>query len=234
MTRQIPDFAQKQFIEDLFAIMREEAFRDPFFDAAQSGEMSRAGVRAWVLQAATVVRQFPRFISAIHANCPHREAQQLLAENLWEEHGKGIEERDHYYLIKKMARSLGATDEEVELATPFAETGEYIAHCMRVTRDEDFIVAMVAIGMGIEYYMPVFFGTLAESLCSRYGLARPDVEYLLVHVTEDEDHARRSIEIVEKYAASREVKERACEALREMIRVKRRFAETLYAHCLEV
>jgi pyrroloquinoline quinone (PQQ) biosynthesis protein C len=93
---------------------------------------------------------------------------------------------------------------------------------------------MVVIGIGVEYYMPVFFGTLADSLCSHYGVARSDVEYLLVHVTEDEDHARRSIEVVEKYADSREVKERACQALREMIRVKRRFAESLYAHCLKV
>jgi pyrroloquinoline-quinone synthase len=232
MTRQIPDFARKQFIEDLFAIIREEAFRDPFFDAVRSGEMSLAGIRAWALQAAIVVGQFPRFISAIHANCPYRDAQQLLSENLWEEHGRGVADRDHYYLVRKLARALGATDEEIERATPIAETADYIGHCLRVSRDENFIVGMAAIGAGIEYYIPVFFGTLAESLCSRYNLPRSDVEYLLVHVTEDEDHARRSVEMLEKYADTREDKERACQALREMIRAKKQFAEAIYAHCL--
>lgn len=234
MTREIPDFAQRQFIEDLFTIMREEAFRDPFFDAARSGEMSRAGVRAWVLQAAIVVRQFPRFISAIHANCPHRDAQRLLADNIWEEHGRGVSERDHYNLIKEMAFSLGATGEEVDRATPLAETSDYIDHCLRIARDENFIVGMVAIGIGIEYYMPVFFGALSDALCSHYGLSRSDVEYLLIHVGEDEDHARRSIEIVGKYADGREVKERACQALRETIRLKRQFSEAIYAHCMRV
>ncbi|HSE96856.1 MAG TPA: iron-containing redox enzyme family protein [Blastocatellia bacterium] len=233
MTREIPDLAHQQFIDDLFTIMREEAFRDPFFDAVRAGEMSRAGVRAWVLQASIVVRQFTRFISAIHSNCPHRDAQQLLAENLWEEHGRGNAERDHYSLIRRLARSLGATDREIDEAVPIAETAEYIDHCMRVTRDESFIVGMTAIGIGIEYYMPVFFGSLAEALCSRYGVERADAEYLLVHVGEDESHAKRSMEIVEKYADTREERDRACHALREMLRVKRRYSEAIYAHCLK-
>jgi pyrroloquinoline-quinone synthase len=231
MTREIPDFAQRQFIEDLFAIMREEAFPDPFFDAARSGEMSRAGVKAWILQAAIVVREFPRFISATHANCPHRDAQQLLAENIWEEHGRGDAERDHYNLIKRMAESVGATSEEIDGATPIDATRDYIDYCLRITRDEDFIVGMVAIGIGIEYYMPVFFGSLSEALCSNYNLARSDLESLMLHLTENKDHARRAVEIVRKYADSREIKERACESLREMISLKRRFAESLYSYC---
>lgn len=217
-----------RFVEELFAIQREHSFRDPMFDAVRSGSMSCAGVRLWTLQAALVVRQFTRFISAIHANCPHRDAQQLLAENLWEEHGKGITSRDHYSLIRKMARSLGATDRDLDDAQPLKETEEYINHCLKVTRELSFVEAMTAIAVGIEIFMPAFFGTLGESLCSNYGLTRGDVDYLLVHVAEDEMHSRRALALVESYADTREVQEKAKLALREMLLVKRRFALAVY------
>lgn len=220
------------FIEELFAIVREESTRDPFFDAVRAGRVSREGLKLWTLQALQVVRQFTRFISAIHANCPHREAQRLLAENLWEEHGRGNAERDHFVLIQRLARNLGATDEEIEQTEALPETSEYIQHCFEVTRNGSFIEGMTAIGVGIERFMPVFFGVLAESLMTHYRLSKEVVEYLLVHVGEDEEHAERSLEIIERYAVTDEVKMNAKEALRDMLRVKRRFADALYARCL--
>jgi pyrroloquinoline-quinone synthase len=204
------------------------------FDAVLSGSMSRAGVMQWMLQASLVVRQFTRFISAIHANCPHRDAQQLLAENLWEEHGRGVPDRDHYALIRKLARSLGATDRELDDAQPLKETGEYIDHCLRVTRELSFVESMTAIAVGIESFMPAFFGILGDSLCSRYGLTRDDVQYLMVHVAEDETHARRALTLLESYADTPDVREGAKGALREMLLVKRRFALAVYNHCCAV
>jgi pyrroloquinoline-quinone synthase len=222
---------EKRFVDELFAIMEEATYRDPMFNAIRTGRMNREGIKRWALQAMLVVRQFTRFISAIHANCPYREAQALLAENLWEEHGRGDEERDHFSLAKRLAKSLGATDEEINRAEPLPETTDYINYCLKVTHDGSFVEGMTAIGLGMEYQIPTFFGVLADSLCNSYGLTRDDVEFLSVHVEEDEDHARRSLEMIEKYADTDEIKERAKQALREMLAIKRRFAETLYAHC---
>ena len=219
------------FVGELLAVLSEEPFRDPMFDALREGRMSRAGIRLWSAQAMLVVREFTRFISAIHANCPHADAQLLLAENLWEEHGKGRAGRDHYSLVRKLANSLGATDEELDRAEPLAETADYISYCFKITREGSFIEAMAAIGVGIEYFSPRFFGALAEMLRSQFGLAREDVEYLLVHVGEDEEHARRSLELIEKYADTSDVKESARQALRDMLVVKHRFARAVYAHC---
>ncbi len=223
--------ARGRFAEELFAIQRELLFRDPMFDAVRDGSMSREGLRLWALQASLVVRQFTRFISAIHANCPHRDAQQLLAENLWEEHGQGFARRDHYALIRKMALSLGASERALDDVQPLKETDEYIAHCLKVTRDLSFVESMTAIAVGIEIFMPAFFGALSESLCSKYGLTSDDVEYLTVHVAEDVSHSRRALEVIEAYADKPEVQEKAKLALREMLLIKRRFALAVYSHC---
>jgi|SRR5215471_1531761 len=223
----------RRLVDELFAIQRELSFRDPILDAVRQGSIGIDGLRSWTLQASLVVRSFTRFISAIHANCPHREAQQLLAENLWEEHGEGDDNRDHYSLIRKLARSLGATDRELDEAKPLSETSEYIEHCLRITRELSFIESMTAIAIGIEIYMPAFFGSLAEALCSNYNLSTDNVEYLLVHVVEDETHSRRALEIIEQYANTTELKERAKQALRDLLVVKRQFALAVYSHCVD-
>lgn len=220
-------------VNELFAIVREEAFRDPTLDAIRRSAMSRAGVCRWALQASLVVREFPRFVSAIHFNCPDHSGRLLLAANLWEEHGRGVADRDHYSLAKKLARSLGASDTDLDNVQPLAETTEYIDHCLNVTRNGAFVESMTALGVGVESFIPAFFGKMAKHLSSNYGLAPSDVQYLLVHVSEDETHARRAQELIEAHANTTELKEKAKQALREMLAVKRRFAEAVYRHCLD-
>lgn len=222
-----------RFQDELFAILREHSFRDPMFDAVRSGSMSRLGIRLWSLQASLVVREFTCFVSAIHSNCPNRDGQQLLAENLWEEHGRGRPDRDHYVLVRKLARSLGATDSDLDNVKPLPETARYIEHCFNVTRNATFVESMTALGIGVESFMPAFFGALAASLCSQHQLSPDDVEYLSVHVNEDETHSRRALELIEAYADTDDIRERAINALRDMLVVKRRFAEAVYRHCSE-
>lgn len=230
MTKRV-ETNEHPFARELLAVITENPYRDPLLDAIRSGRMSRAGMKLWVAQAMMVVREFTRFISAIHANCPHADAQLLLAENLWEEHGQGVAGRDHYSLIRRLARALGATDEELDQSAPLSETTDYINYCLKVTRDSSFIEGMAAIGIGIEYFSPRFFSALAKALTSSYGISREDVEYLLVHVGEDEDHARRSLDVITAYADTGEKRELAKQALRDMLQVKNRFADAVYAHC---
>ena len=229
--RQTAGLTGTRFSEELLGLARGAGYRDPFFEALRSRRLSRAAVKRWAIEASLVVREFTRFISAMHANCPHRDAQQLLAENLWEEHGHGHEARDHYQLIRRMARRLGATDAELDGAAPLAETTDYINACFRLTRGGAFLDGLAAIGVGLESFMPRFFGALAEQLQAQFDLAPEDVAYLLVHVGEDEDHARRSLEMLDKYATDEAQQESARRALLDMLAAKHRFAEAVYAHC---
>lgn len=220
-------------VGELLQIIRSETFRDPLLDDVRAGRMSRAGLKFWSLQAALVVKQFPRFISAIHSNCPYRDGQQLLAENLWEEHGGGDAGADHYALIRRLAMSLGSTADEIDQAEPLPETNSYINHCLAVTREGTFVEGLSAVGIAIEYFVPRFFGALATAFQEMYGLSPSDVEYLRVHVYADAEHAGRSLDLVERYAGSDDVlREKAKRAVRETLSVKRRFAEAVYRRCL--
>jgi pyrroloquinoline-quinone synthase len=217
--------------DELLIISREDSFADPMYKALRAGALSRQQLKLWMMQAMFVVRDFTRFISAIHANCPHRDCQQLLAENLWEEHGRGDGTRDHFQLVRRLVSSLGATQEEIDLAQPLPETTDYVEFCFQVTRERSFVEGMTAIGVGIESFMPAFFGALAEYVQRDFGLSIHDVQYLLVHVGEDEDHARRAMEMIDRYADTEEIKQAAKTTLREMLKIKRRFAEAIFRNC---
>ncbi|HJQ27533.1 MAG TPA: iron-containing redox enzyme family protein [Blastocatellia bacterium] len=229
--QQTAELTDRRFSDELLDLARGTGFRDPFFDALRRRRLSRAAVKRWAIEASLVVRDFTRFISALHANCPYRDAQQLLAENLWEEHGHGHEARDHYQLIRRMARRLGATDAELDHAAPLPATTDYINACFKLTRDGAFLDGLTAIGVGLESFMPRFFGALADELQAQFDLAPEDVAYLLVHVGEDAEHARRSLEMLDKYATDEAQKASARRALMEMLAAKHRFAEAVYAHC---
>ncbi len=231
-TQQPGVIGQTGFASELLAILSQDTTRDPIFEAIRTGQISRAGLKLWTLQASLIVYPFTRFVSGIHANCSHRDAQALMAENLWEEHGKGKSERDHYQLIRRLAKSLGASDEELDTVCPLPEATDYINYCLRITHDHSFIEGMAAIGVGIEYSIPQFFGMFAESLQNNYGLTKEEVEYLLIHVGEDEDHAERSLELIQKYADTAELQDKAKQALRGMLAVKREFAKALYQLCV--
>jgi hypothetical protein len=220
-----PNSTTAWFLDELFAIQRENSFRDPMFNAVRSGSMTPAvcciDVAGFACCSAvyTLHKRDPRELS-------HRDAQQLLAENLWEEHGRGVPTRDHYALIRKLAHGLGATDRDLDDAQPLKETAEYINHCLKVTRELSFVESMTAIALGIEIFMPAFFGALGRSLCLKYGVSRDHVDYLMVHIAEDETHSLRAIALIEAYADTPDVREKAKDALREML-VKRRFAVRL-------
>src|SRR5215472_329776 len=151
---------QERFTDELLMILRTHSYRDPLLDAVRAGRIDRAGMKRWAIQALPFVRNLIDFLSAIYSNCPYTDAQQLLAENIREEQGCGIEGQDHYSLLKKLARSLGATEEEIDQAELLPETVDYIEFCRTVSRERCFIESMTAIGVGIEFFMPKFFGGL--------------------------------------------------------------------------
>ena len=59
------------------------------------------------------------------------------------------------------------------------------------------------------------------------------MDYLLVHVAEDETHSQRALALLEAYADTPDVREKAKTSLREMLLVKRRFALAVYDHCVK-
>jgi len=68
------------------------------------------GVRHWAKQLFFMTDGFGRFTSAIHSNCPVFDVRHVLAETIYEEHGRMLAKKDHPELYRKFtARSASRT-----------------------------------------------------------------------------------------------------------------------------
>src|SRR6516165_407628 len=79
--------APEDFVRDLLARIetRRTFGRHPLWLALADGKLSRAQLKVFAVQFFLQVREFPRAVSAMHANCPFPEARMELAESIYEE-----------------------------------------------------------------------------------------------------------------------------------------------------
>jgi pyrroloquinoline quinone (PQQ) biosynthesis protein C len=224
------------FEETLAELLEQDARtgRDPFLDGVREGRVSRAGLRAWVQQYYLVVREFTRLLAAIYANCPEREVRAVLAENLYEEHGRFVPEKDHPALMRKLGRRLGLTDEAMERAPALPETARYLAVLAELTRDGSYLEGLAGVALGVEYLMPRYFARLEPLLRARYDLSTDDTEFLRVHITEDAEHGRRALTTIVERAREAETQARVMTAIRRAHDARREYREAIFRQCTTV
>ncbi len=156
-------------------------------------------------------------LARTYAKCPHLDARRFIAENLFEEEGRGIEGRSHAELSKRLSRHFGRTDEELEaiheawLKTPLSVGRE------EVVQRESWLEEFAGFGLASEHYAPAFFTLILERLRDEFGLPEETLEFFTVHLTEDVDHARRTMEIVLRYATTDEAQEEVLAAIRRHV-----------------
>ena len=80
-------FAMTTFVDELKSMIaaRRSFGGHPLWHAIAAGRVSPLGLRSFASQFFLQVREFPRAVSALHANCPFPEERQKLAESVYEE-----------------------------------------------------------------------------------------------------------------------------------------------------
>lgn len=156
-------------------------------------------------------------LARTYAKCPHLDARRFIAENLFEEEGRGREGHSHAELSMRLPRYFGRTDEELEavheewLHSPLSRGRE------AVVQAESWLEEFAGFGLASEHYAPAFFTLILERLRDEFGLPEEVLEFFVVHLEEDVDHARRTMEIVLRYADSEEEQERVLAAIRRHV-----------------
>lgn len=103
----------------------------PFYQAWNTGALSRETICDYAEQYAHHVDAFPRYISATHSICENLEARKLLTENLYDEELRGT---DHPTLWRNFAKGMGATDNSINNAELADCTKNLIATMMNNAR----------------------------------------------------------------------------------------------------
>ena len=188
---------------------------DPFWLALFDGSLPIAGVRHWAKQLFFMTDGFGRFTSAIHSNCPIFAVRHVLAETIYEEHGRMQAKKDHPELYRKFTRAIGVSDEELAATPPLPETDLLIDWLHDLCHHRHFVEALAGFGVGVEGQANKGIPIFVEVFRNKYGLSDDAIEFWTTHAEDDIEHGRRSMEIVLQYANTPQLQAGVLECVRK-------------------
>jgi pyrroloquinoline-quinone synthase len=168
------------------AVLEEKSLlKHPFYKAWTAGTLSREDLAHYARQYYAQEARFPRYLSAVHSNCPDAAARALLLENLnHEEAGPD----NHPELWLRFAGSVGADRASVLGAEAHAKTKECVAAFDRLSRG-DWRTGLAAL-YAYEAQQPRVAKAKIDGLKSNYGLDSKDaLGFFETHETLDAWHS---------------------------------------------
>jgi len=213
--------APEAFIEDLTA--RIEARRTfgghPLWHAIADGKLTNEQMQTFAVQFFLQVREFPRAVSAMHANCPFPDERMELAESVYEEETGRISgcNQPHPELFIRFGEALGLAREDMTEGEALPATRALIDWFELSTKQRSFIEAAAAINLAAEGQVPGAFGPMARRLQEHYGLSKQAVEFWDVHEMADADHSDVGDHIVVRHATDAAMQARVRDALQHSL-----------------
>lgn len=173
-------------------IAEKSLLKHPFYQAWTAGTLTREDLAHYARQYYAQESRFPRYLSAVHSNCPDARARQVLLENLnHEEAGPD----NHPELWLRFAATVGADRASVTGAAANEKTAECVAAFERLSRG-DWRLGLAAL-YAYEAQQPAVAKTKIEGLKANYGLSSKDaLGFFEVHETLDAWHSKTERELL--------------------------------------
>src|SRR5215468_12540917 len=118
--------APEDFIRDLLARIesRRTFGSHPLWLEIADGKLSREQLQLFAVQFFLQVREFPRAVSAMHANCPFPEERIALAESIYEEETGRISgcNQPHPEVFIRFGEAIGVSRAEMVDGRPLPAT----------------------------------------------------------------------------------------------------------------
>lgn len=210
------------FWSEIEAVLDNKSLlKHPFYQAWSKGELTREDLAYYAEQYYKQESNFPRYVSAVHSNCPELKTRQMLLENLTHEES-GPE--NHPELWLRFAGAVGASRGSVLGAEMNAGTKRCVETFERLSRG-DWRTGMAAL-YAYEAQQPAVAKTKIEGLKSKYGLDSKDaLGFFQVHESVDAWHSESekkvlADEVRRNPALGEEIKasvSEACDALNALL-----------------
>lgn len=169
--------------------------KHPFYQAWNQGSLTREMLTQYACQYNYFIRDFPRMVSAVHSNTPDISVRQELLMNLMDEEN-GTE--NHPALWARFANALGATDEELQAATPLPSTIALVETMMDICRNRSFQEGLAAL-YTYEAQIPEVSRVKREGLRRFHGISSAHAtKFFSVHQEADVFHSRAEREMIER------------------------------------
>jgi pyrroloquinoline-quinone synthase len=213
--------APDAFIRDLVArIQARRTFGGhPLWHQIADGKLGREQLKLFAVQFFLQVREFPRAVSAMHANCPFPEERMELAESVYEEETGRLSgcNLPHPELFIRFGEAIGLQRAEMVEGRPLPATRSLIDWFELSTKQRSFIEGAAAINLAAEGQVPGAFGPMARRLEQHYGLSREAVAFWDVHEVADAEHSDVGDHIVVRHATDAATQARVRDALQHSL-----------------
>jgi pyrroloquinoline quinone (PQQ) biosynthesis protein C len=165
-----------------------------FFKTLQNGEYTIPQVQFFAVQYSYYSRHFPRVLgAAISAMAPLDTWWVPLADNLWDEAGRGAPGKSHEQLYHTFLRSIHPNVELDQRGVPLAPMSNAVSTAIQTFidffRSAAPLEAMAAVGLGSEMFAGAVMGTIANGLRhEKYNTSPLNLLFWDVHADEHEPH----------------------------------------------
>ena len=183
-----------------------------FYQAWNSGDLSKDTIKEYAAQYFQHVSSFPRYLSAIHSNCDDISTRQILLENLVDEE-KGPE--NHPELWMRFAEGMGNSRDKVNNTDAMSETHDLVETFKKLSRSEQYHIGLAALYC-YESMQPEISETKKEGLQKFYGIKDENtLKFFTVHMHADKWHREVVRKLLSDLANTKEKQKRNIESGRE-------------------
>ena len=181
------------FVQDLRVYIKREDEKPllgpSFYRGILNGELTREQLKKWALNLFYVTGQHIRAFGGIFLNTGlgplDQKIRRHIVENLIDEEtvmGRGDDA--HWMLSMRLAKALGATNEEIMRPVVAKEAVDYVTWVIELGRKEYGMVTLAAMSLGGETRSDSSLKGFVKALRDKYGLSKEDLGFFYAHMGE--------------------------------------------------
>tara|TARA_B100000686_G_C16289037_1_gene712708 strand:- start:23 stop:694 length:672 start_codon:yes stop_codon:yes gene_type:complete len=201
-------------------IKKNHLLNHSFYQAWNSGDLSKDTIKEYAAQYFQHVSSFPRYLSAIHSNCDDISTRQILLENLVDEE-KGSE--NHPELWMRFAEGMGNSRDKVNNTDAMSETQDLVETFKKLSRSEQYHIGLAALYC-YESMQPEISETKKEGLQKFYGIKDENtLKFFTVHMHADKWHREVVRKLLSDLANTKEKQKEILKAVESALSVLNNF-----------
>lgn len=219
----------ERFIQQLEDEVRAHpAVQHPFLKRFATEPLTLDQIRTFGLQHYQLVKVFVTYMTNLLPKFPDGNGNRYFGPIFHDEFGQWTIFRSHAALYRNFLKALGLEDEAWGRVRLLPETAWFIEAHLEITRSKEFLIGLGAIGPAHEFSIPIMFGDLVAGLRRNTQLSDKEIEYFLMHIIEDVEHAKLFNEAIAHYAAEAEGQEKVRQGTLKSLEARKIFWDGLH------
>jgi len=223
---------QKEFFDALVkARAPKHGGGHPLSQAWANGELNRAQLGFYATQHFYYIDAIPQQFAHLYCRLPDLDARQHLMENLLGEEMPNEPEKRHPELMLRFGVACGLKRQGI---IDSEKNGEIVAgaRAMRswiweLVGFRTLAEACAGIMVALEGQLPTLYPKYIKAMRGM-GYSNEDLEFFIVHVENDTEHAHVGLELCDRYATTPELQKLALQAVKTSGMLRWQMLDSIY------